>query len=265
MSDQEHLLPVEPPPEAGREVALQSGPAGSLLNFVALAVKDPTVDVAKLDALLRMQREIVADDAREQFNSAFVRLQGRLPRIKRNGRLEYPKDPKNPEGPRKLISRFMQFEDICEAIQPILESEGFSQSWNTAPRQGDGGGLVVTHILRHRAGHSQETSLPVPLDTSGGKNNLQAYGSALKYGERYTMCAALNIVAEGQDDDGASFGNEPIDAESVKKLSDLLMETKSDATAFFRFMGVAGLPDILVKDYPTAVNALLSKRARAAT
>jgi hypothetical protein len=255
-------------PDAGRgaltEVAAQNGPAGSLLNFVAMAVKDPSIDVAKLDALLRMQREIVADDAREQFNRAFVDLQARLPRIKRNGSLEYPKDPKLPDGPKRKISRFMKFEDIDEAIRPLLEEAGFSQSWNTAPRVGDGGGLIVTHILRHRAGHSQETSLPIPLDTSGGKNNLQGYGSTLQYGKRYTMCAGLNIVAEGEDDDGKG-GYEQIDDESVKRLSDLCVETKSDLNAFLKFMGVAGLPEITVRDYPTAVNALLAKKARVTT
>lgn len=250
------------PAAEGTEVAIAQEPVGSLLNFVALAVKDPTIDVAKLDALLKMQREIVADDAKAQFNTAFIKLQGRLPRIKKNGSLEYPKDPKNPEGPKRKISSFMRWEDIDAAIRPILEEEGFALTFNTVPRPGEGGGLIVTATVRHRAGHSQDTSLPIPLDTSGGKNNIQGYGSALKYGQRYTACAALNIVAEGEDDDGASVGNEPLDAESVKRLNDLISETKSDFNAFLKFMGVAGLPEILVRDYPTAVNALLAKKAK---
>lgn len=247
------------------EVAVQaesppSGPAGSLLNFVALAVKDPTIDVAKLDALLRMQREIIADDAKAQFNSAFIRLQAKMPRIKKNGNLEYPVDPKNPNGPKKLISKFMKFEDIEGAIKPIMESEGFGHSFNTVSRQSDGGGLIVTHILRHTAGHTQETSLPVPLDTSGGKNNLQGYGSTLAYGKRYTMCAGLNIVAEGEDDDGVRAGLEFITDLQVKELSDLMMETGADLNAFCDTFGVHGLTELQPPAFAPAMNMLTARK-----
>jgi hypothetical protein len=239
-------------------------PAATLIDFVAMAVKDPAIDVTKLEALLRMQREIIADDAKAQFNEAFIRLQGRLPRIKKNGVLEYPIDKNNPNSPKRKISNFMKWEDVDEAIRPILDEEGFAISWNTAPRAGDGGGLIVTAILRHRAGYSQETSMPVPLDGSGGKNNLQGYGSTLSYGRRYTACAALNIVAEGEDDDGVAGGHDPITAEQVKQISDLLIEIDSDLDAFCRFMNVEALPDIDTTLFPVAINALVArKNARA--
>ena len=197
---------------------IDDAPASSLLNFVAMAVKDPSIDVTKLEALLRMQREIVADDAKTQFNRAFLRLQSKLPRIKKNGTLEYPINKNDPDGPKRKIANFARWEDIDAAIRPLLDEEGFALSFNTAPRQGDGGGLLVTAILRHSAGHSTETSIPVPLDSSGGKNNLQGYGSTLSYGKRYAATAALNIITEGEDDDGHRGGAKFVSEEQVEAL-----------------------------------------------
>ncbi len=125
-------------------------------------------------------------------------------------------------------------------------------------------GVIVTGTLRHKAGHSETASIgPLPLDTSGGKNNLQGAGSTFSYGKRYTATMLLNLTFEGEDDDGVKGGTQLIDDESVKRLSDLIMETKSDFNRFLKFMEVDGLPEIEVKDFPKAVNMLLQKRATA--
>jgi len=238
--------------------------AGSLLNFVAMAVKDPTIDVTKLEALLRMQREIVADDAKVQFNQAFIRLQTKLPRIKKNGVLEYPVNKNNPEGPKRKIANFAKWEDIDAAIRPQLDDEGFALSFNTEARTA-GGGLVVTAILRHRAGYSQGTSIPVPLDASGGKNDLQGYGSSLSYGKRYAATAALNIITEGEDDDGKRGGMRFITAEQVAELDSLITETRSDKERFVQMFGVALLENIEAGAWAAARNLLLGKTKRTKT
>lgn len=243
----------KPPADAPQDAA------GSLLNFVAKAVSDPTIDVTKLEALLRMQREIVADDAKAQFNQAFIRLQIRLPRVTKRGTLEYPVDKNKPDGPKRKIANFAKWEDIDAVIRPLLDDEGFALSFNTAPRQGDGGGLLVTAILRHRAGHSQETSIPVPLDSSGGKNSLQGYGSTLSYGKRYAATAALNIITEGEDDDGARGGERYITAEEVADLDRLLRETKSNFDAFLRHFSIARLESLTPEQLVQARNMLWAK------
>lgn len=200
---------------------ISENPAASMLNFVAMALRDPSIEVSKLEALLRMQRDIVADDAKSLFNQAFGRLQPRLPRIKKNGSVEY----KNKQGQLEKAFKFAKFEDIMTVIAPLLEEEGFSVGFNTVPRPSDGGGLIVTCILRHRAGHSTETSIPVPLDSSGGKNSLQGYGSTLSYGKRYTLTASLNLVTEGEDDDGQRGGTKFITEAQADELRSLCEQT----------------------------------------
>src|SRR5579883_3095059 len=248
--------------QPGREVATTGEAAGSLLNFVAQAVRDPSIDVAKLEALLRMQREVIADDAKAQFNKALIRLQSRLPRIKKNGVLEYPVEKSRPDGPKRKIANFAKWEDIDEAIRPLLDEEGFALSFNTAPRAE--GGLIVTAILRHRAGHASETSIPIPLDTSGGKNNIQGYGSALSYGKRYAATAALNIITEGEDDDAKLAGMTFITPEQVAELETLLKETRSDEGKFLQLFGIAHLTSMEAGAYAAARNMLIGKKQRRA-
>lgn len=248
---------------AGKAVATQE-PAGSLLNFVAQAVSDPNVDVHKLEALLRMQREIVADDAKAQFNRDFIALQKALPRIKKNGTLEYPVDKNKPDGAKRKIANFARWEDIDLSIRPLLDDHGFSLSFTTAPRAGDGGGLIVTAILRHRAGHMTETPIPIPLDTSGGKNNIQGYGSALSYGKRYAATAALNIITEGEDDDGVRGAKKFLSTEEAAELDGMMRELGLDAEKFLhQFFEVAEVRNLDAAQFVPCKNMLLAKRKKA--
>ena len=237
--------------------------ANSLLHFVAKAVEDPTIDVAKLEALLRMQREIIADDAKMQFNRDFIAMQAELPRVKRNGVLEYPVDKTKPDGPKRKISNYAMLEDIDEAIRPIRLRHGFGVAYTTRPRVGDGGGLEIVCILRHRAGHSSETPFPVPLDTSGGKNNIQGAGSAATYGRRYALIAALDIQVEGKDDDAKLAGMRFISAAEAAELDALITETYSDRGRFLQHFGIAALENMEVGGLIAARNMLLAKRRKA--
>lgn len=232
----------------------------SLLSLIVTLAKDQTVDVAKLQALLEMQERMEARDAVQQFNRAFIELQKVLPRIKKNGVLEYPIDKNKPDGPKRKIASFARWEDIDREIRPLLEAHGFSLGFTTSPRQGEGGGLICTAILRHSGGHMTETSIPVPLDTSGGKNNIQGYGSALSYGKRYTTTAALNLITEGEDDDGVRGGMSFITADQVAELEQLLAETQSDEARFLQFFGVAHLGNLTADNLAPARNMLLAKR-----
>jgi hypothetical protein len=238
---------------------------GSLVNFIAQAVRDPTIDVAKLRALLDVQRELIGDDARDQFNRDFIALQQSLPRIKKDGTLSYPVDKNKPDGPQRKISSYSKWETIDAAIRPILHQHGFALSFSTQPRQGDGGGLTVIAILRHRAGHSTETPFPVPLDTSGGKNNLQGYGSAESYGQRYSAKAALNLIFEGEDDDGKMAGMKFITAEQAAELQKLIEDTNTDDARFCQMFGVAHLGTLEAGAYAGARNMLILKKQKPKT
>jgi len=244
--------------EAGREVATaeERVTPTTMLALIARAATDPAVDVAKMEALLKMRRELEVDQARVLFNAAYVRLAGKLPRIKKNGVIEY--SDRKGKGAR---IKYARWEDIDRAIRPLLQSEGFALIFESSPSAD--GRIVETAILLHEAGHSRSSSFgPLPIDTSGGKNAIQGSGSARSYCKRYAGSDVLNLVFEGEDDDGVSGGAEYIGAEQVKELSDLMRELAVNLDDFCRTLNVEALPDIQQAAYPVAINLLMARKAR---
>jgi hypothetical protein len=208
--------PASPP-------AITEGP-GALLSAIVGMARDPTVDVAKLDALLHMQERMEAREAEREFAAAFGRLSADLPRVKKNGTIDLGVDKQSGKARGQLP--FARWEDVDTVIRPIMTREGFTLSFDSEPRPGEGGGLIVTGKLMHRDGHVRTASIPLALDTGPGRNNLQAQGSTLSYGKRYCAEMLLNIVREGEDDDGKRGSTKFITPEQVEELVALCKQAK---------------------------------------
>lgn len=116
------------------------------------------------------------------------------------------KDASNPH----FGSRYASLGAIVDAVRPVLAQHGITivQSGGQAD---DAGAEVVTRLL-HRSGQWIETVVRMPL----GKSNAQGAGSALTYGRRYGLSAALNIVAD-DDDDGNAASATKTDARPERK------------------------------------------------
>lgn len=241
-------------------VAPQAEPAAVLNALLSLA-KDPSLNIDVFDRLIALQERTEDRQAERAFNQAFVRMQAKLPIVKRDGKLEYEKDKGKPET-KYLVAKYARWEDIEKAIRPCYTSEGFSLSFQIAPRTTDGGGLMVSAVLRHEAGHKEiGDPIPVPLDTSGGKNNVQAYGSALSYGKRYAAFAALNIVTEGDDDDGVAVGARNLTKEQAADIKSLVSESEVDPKEWLASQlnyPVKQYLDIVQEDFIRLKRALLS-------
>ena len=161
--------------------------AANLLAVIERMVRDPQVDVTKVERMFDLQERIIARNAEAAYNEALATMQPLLPEVEQNGQNTHTK------------TRYAKWEDIHEAIAPILSDHGFALTFRTAEANSK---VTVTAILRHRGGHKDETSLSLPTDTGAGRNAVQAVGSSLSYGKRYTACAILNIRTRGEDDDG---------------------------------------------------------------
>jgi hypothetical protein len=197
---------------------------GRLLNAIIVLAKDPAVDVAKLSALMDMQERMEGRQAVVEFNQAFARMEPLLPRVKKNGEVWYPVNKNQPDGPKKKAFNFARWEDVDDAIRPLLRDHGFHLMFNTTQRAGDGGGVIVTGKLKHVGGHEEVASFALPLDTSGGKSNLQGYASSTSFGQRYCAKLLLNIVFEGEDDDGVAGGQKFITDEQAAELRAMTKE-----------------------------------------
>lgn len=187
--------------------------AQALMGIVERLAQNPEVDVQKMTAILDMQERILNRNAEIAFNRDFAEMSMELPRIQKDGTVSYDKVKNQPEKGQVEAFKFALYEDIDKVVRPILNKYGFSLSFTTAERSG--GGLTVNGILAHKEGHSRTTSLPLALDSSGGKNNLQAMGSSSSYGRRYAACILLNIITVDEDDNGNADGQAKTETQRV--------------------------------------------------
>jgi hypothetical protein len=250
-----------------------SGTPDPILAMIERAARDPAVDLAKLQGLMAMKKDIEAERASIAFAEAFAELQPDLPTIDRNGQIVvYSKADRDkpggvPEGATPIQrTRYATMDDILEALRQPLAKHGFSLRFEHGITAD--GRMDTTAILRHRLGHQEKARIP-PLkqDTTGSKNDVQAIGSALTYGRRYALMALLPIAShapQDADDDGRAAGSAIIDADQLAKLQELLVETASDVAKFLETLGADGFGDLTVKQYTRGVGLLEEKKRRAA-
>lgn len=220
---------TEPPAKTkkrGQEVATQSAravqdapPVDPFLAMVREVALNPNLDVTKLDALLKMQERIMDRQARQKFDAELAAMQAKFPVIERRGRIEIRKKGASGERDGDLLqsSPYAKWEDIVEAVNPVLQEHGFSLTFK--PSMTEKGMVRVEGTL---AGHGwrETTFVELPHDSTGSKNSIQAIGSAQSYGKRMVGTALLNIVSRGEDDDGKTSG-EPIAEEEVLSAEQL--------------------------------------------
>lgn len=196
--------------------AIADGP-GALLSAIMQLAANPAVDVEKFERLLAMQERMEAKQAEREFNTALHLAQQEMPRVQKNGTIRLVKD-----GVDKGSIPFAKWEDVDAALRPIMTKHGFSLSFDTTQREG--GGAVITGMLRHVAGHQKASSIGLALDTGAGRNNNQAMGSTISYGKRYIAEMLFNIVREGTDDDGKLGGQKTVKEEDADLLRQALLE-----------------------------------------
>ncbi len=238
----------------GQELQKQPGGLPAESNTVSMferLAKDPSVDVAKLEKLMELQERAIKRNAEAAYHAALAGMQCDIPSITEKGQIKHND---------KLISKYALFEDINDQLKPILQRHGFAISFRTKV---EGSTLTVTGVLSHREGHHEDTSLPLPFDTSGAKNAVQAIGSSVSYGKRYVMCALLNITTRGEDDDGKKGGaGKPISTEEACLINDMIREADTTSAKFLAYLNtehklaLQAIEDIPAKVYPDALASL---------
>lgn len=240
------------------EIAVIEPAATSFLAVIKDAAKDPTCDTGKMEVLYNLHKNLLADEAKRLFTEKYMAAKLEMPRIRKDGKVEYLENKNDKAGPKVEAFRFATYENIDKQIRPIEEKYGFSRIFTTKPRVGDGGGTVVHCTLLHSGGHSIEAEISLALDMSGGKNNIQAMGSSFSYGKRYTTEMLWDIVKEGADDDANSV--DLIDEKQFKKLKKLIEETGTVEADFLAYYAVEALDQLQRKLFSTVENILLTKK-----
>lgn len=179
-----------------------TGP-GSELEGPALferLVKDPTVDVEKIERLMALWERGEARKAEAAFNAAMSLAQAQMKSVEA--------DATNPQ----TRSRYASYAQLDRVLRPIYTGQGFGLSFDTADPKHEDWIRVVCYVT-HVGGHSRTYHADMPADGKGAKGGdvmtkTHAVGAALSYGARYLLKLIFN-VAVGEDD---RDGNAPKDA-----------------------------------------------------
>jgi len=227
------MAPEEPAP------ALASVTPLDMLNRAVLA----GADIAMIEKLMALHERWDANQARKSFDEAVAAAKKDIPPITRNVTGHNAK-------------KYADFAAIAKVVDPVIGAYGLSYRFRTTQTDR----ISVTCILSHKAGHSEETTLSGPADTSGSKNAIQAIGSTLTYLQRYSLVQMLGLAA-GNDDDGKAAGEgEKITAEQAKEI-----ETRCKAvaegfdTSFCNYFNIDEITDLPAKDYQRALIAIGKK------
>jgi len=130
---------------------------------------------------------------------------------------------------------------IIDHVRPVLAANGLAliQRIDTKPDS-----VTLVTMLVHESGQVIESALPLPRGAAA-----QELGSYLTYARRYSICAALGIAAEDDDDGVASKGIAGGSKETTQETSvrDELMERVcNDAVSpvgLVRYCQTEGLAD----------------------
>lgn len=184
--------------QAGQEVAAYEPPqqqAMQLLRDIVQASRDPSVDAGKTTALANLAMQLQDREAERRFRMAKHQALLEMPRIAKNGAIT------NKAG--QVQSRYSKWEDIDRVTRPILAKYNLTLSFIIDQ---EGPMITVQPVLAYADGdlafEERGGRMPLAVDTTGSKNATQGAGSAASYGKRHTGKATLNIVEEGEDDDG---------------------------------------------------------------
>jgi hypothetical protein len=211
MSDSRDLARHEP----GRGVVMSEAEQrfAQTIAMVREAMTNPAVDADKAKVMAELLNNQEDRALLSEFNRDLNAAIMDMPVITKGGIITIPaRDGK----PARTQGRFARFEDIDRVVRPILQRHNLAIRFEV----GDQNNMVtVCPIISHANGHTERGgAMRLPLDDSGAKNKVQGTGSAVSYGKRYTMCALLNIITEGSDDDG-SLGKFNIDMPHERQVT----------------------------------------------
>jgi hypothetical protein len=182
----------------------------------------------QLGQLLALQREWKKDQAAEEFARAVTGFQHDMPAITRS-RTASVKMKSGGE----FQYRYASFDNILKIARPYLDKWGIAVTFDSESLA-DGRAMKITCNIRVGI-HTEARTLTLPV-AGGVMNDAQAAGSALSYGKRYSLCAALNIVVTDEDDDASALDR--ITETEAGEMRRIIEKIGKPVSSFLKFAGV---------------------------
>ena len=186
----------------GQEIGL---PMEQRMALLREALTNPNVQPEKAQAMAELMFRMEDRDREASFIRAKVAAISEMPRIGKDGFNSH------------LKSRFAKWETMQPIVNRVLTKHGLSLSFVVG---GDNNKLTVRPVLQGHGWTEQGEAMPLPADDGPGRSKVQAVGSSVSYGKRYTAMAMLNILQAGvqEDDDGAGGGDRELSREQTELI-----------------------------------------------
>jgi hypothetical protein len=208
-----------------------------------------------LEKLVALHERMTANAARRQFSAAMAAFKAECPPIPRrteNGQFKVTNNGITRN------RRYAALDDIEKTIREPLGRHGLSFRWGDAVIRD--GSMTLTCIVSHPGGHSESSSVSMPIESRAGCSDQQKYGSAGTYAQRYSLIQVLGLTTCDDDDDGQGLPETTITEHQAANLEALIAEVNADKGRFLRFYSVERLEDLPASQFQSAVRALEAKR-----
>lgn len=221
-------------------------------TLLTLAVQQGA-DLDRLERLMDLQIKWEANEARKDYTAAMSTFKKDPPVIEKDKHVEY----RTTTGMTKYDHASLG--NIMDQLNPALGKCDLSAGWMLDQTDKE---IKVTAKLTHINGHFETTSLSAAFDKSGGKNDIQALGSAIQYLERYTVLALTGMSTRDMDDDGQGTSEEPIfvTPDQIAQMAKIIEEKAVDVTRFLKFINVEAIDKIKAADFNKAMASLTYKK-----
>jgi hypothetical protein len=188
-------------------------PMDQRMAMLREALTNPDVNPEKAAAMAELIWKMEDREREAEFNRAKIAAINEMPAIFKRGENTH------------TSTRYAKFEDYHRAIMPVLKRHGLTLDFRIGS---EGRDITVQPILRHENGYVEEGGIMRgPADEGKGRSAIQAVGSASSYLKRYSMRAMLNIVEDGEDNDGAGF----LSTDAPNDRQARLIESAAEAVA----------------------------------
>ena len=218
--------------EVVEEKSLQTVTPMSLIQ----RAQDANASIEQMQQLLDLQLRYEDNEAKKAFHKAVAAFKAEAINIVKNKKVSYNTSKGKTEYSHAELG------SILNTVTPLMSKHGLSHHWET---EQDGSKIKVTCFLTHELGFSKQTSLESAKDDSGGKNSIQAIGSAKTYLERYTFLAIVGLAARDQDDDGdkADTGDKAdpvtyISESQVMDIESMVGEVDANETQMLEYLSI---------------------------
>lgn len=171
------------------QIIAQDNQNFNIQDIITRAI-DQKIPVETMERLLAMAERMQTIKAKQEFDKAMASFQAECPIIEK-GKVVLNKDKVT------VRYKYAPLDSIIKQVGNLLQKNGFSYSTDTKMN----GKAIITVKATHILGHSESSTVEIPLQPDAYMTEAQKAMSAVTFGKRYAFCNVFGILTGEEDDD----------------------------------------------------------------